>query len=84
MAAQRARSKDAREEIDLTAQGMLNSLAGSLGQTEFVGYESLQGTGQVKALLVDGQQVQEAGPGKDVHVLMCELDQEMLKRSSCC
>lgn len=73
MAAQRARSKDAREEIDLTAQGMLNSLAGSLGQTEFVGYESLHGTAQVKALLVDEQQVQEAGPGRAGRLLARDL-----------
>eukprot|EP00983_Pelagomonas_calceolata_P114366 1160088-Pelagomonas_calceolata.AAC.6 len=62
MAAQRARSKDSREEIDLTTRGMLSSLASSLGSTQFIGYESLRGTGEVKALLVDGQQVQEAGP----------------------
>lgn len=64
MAAQRARSKDSREEIDLTSRGLLSALATSLGRTQFVGYSSLQGPGHVQALLVDGQQVQEAGPGE--------------------
>jgi alanyl-tRNA synthetase len=37
MAAQRARSKDSREEIDLTSRGLLSALATSLG---YVAYRS--------------------------------------------
>ncbi|KAF5841375.1 tRNA synthetases class II (A)-domain-containing protein [Dunaliella salina] len=70
MAAQRARSKDSREEIDLMSRGMLSSMASILGSTQFLGYESLQATGEVKALLVDGQQAQEARPGSHAEVVL--------------
>ncbi len=63
MAAQRSRSKESREQIDLTAQSALAELAGSLPVTEFVGYTELKGAGTVQAVLVNGRPVDGVAAG---------------------
>jgi alanyl-tRNA synthetase len=39
------------------------------GATEFLGYETVEAQGRVVALIVDGQEVDEAGPGTEVQVV---------------
>jgi alanyl-tRNA synthetase len=63
MEAQRQRSKEGREEIDLTAQASLGSLASSIGPTRFVGYDSLAGAARVVALVAGGRSVERAEAG---------------------
>uniref|UniRef100_A0A7S0R1E0 Alanine--tRNA ligase n=1 Tax=Chlamydomonas leiostraca TaxID=1034604 RepID=A0A7S0R1E0_9CHLO len=70
MEAQRTRSKESRESIDLTAQSALAALAGRVGATDFTGYEALQGRGEVRGLVVEGRDAQEAGPGTRVEVVL--------------
>jgi alanyl-tRNA synthetase len=64
MEAQRARSKASREEVDMTAGGMLGAMAEEVAATEFVGYTQLEGSGKVVGLLVDGRPAQEAAEGE--------------------
>jgi alanyl-tRNA synthetase len=72
MEAQRARSKESREEIDLTAASALAQLADGLAPCEFTGYGSLTGQAVVQGLLVGGQPVSSAvaGNGETVEVLL--------------
>ncbi|GAX83651.1 hypothetical protein CEUSTIGMA_g11076.t1 [Chlamydomonas eustigma] len=87
MEAQRQRSKDSREDVDLTATVNLSELVQAAGPTTFTGYEALkeashkdssgevtghcsQPLSKVVALIVEGQQVQEAAAGSRVDVLL--------------
>jgi alanyl-tRNA synthetase len=70
MEAQRQRSKDAHETIDLTVQGSLDALAASIQTTEFLGYTNLQVPSRVEALLVAGQAVETAAAGAMVQVVL--------------
>jgi len=70
MEAQRQRSKDSREEVDLTAQASLASLASSVGPTAFTGYTQLHGSARVVAIRAEGGEVQEAAAGSTVEVLL--------------
>ncbi|GBF88584.1 alanine-tRNA ligase [Raphidocelis subcapitata] len=70
MEAQRARSKASRAEVDLTAGGTLNALAGEVGPTEFVGYTSIEGAARVVGLVVEGAAADEAREGDRVDVLL--------------
>jgi alanyl-tRNA synthetase len=68
---QRQRSKDSREAVDLTADGALGVLASQLGApTSFLGYDQLQAQSKVAALLVNGQQVDQAVEGDEVEVVL--------------
>lgn len=73
MEAQRKRSKDSREGVDLTAVASLVGLAAELGTpTSFVGYESLSCGATVKAIMFEGRQVQDAEAGGDSQTsVMC-------------
>ncbi|MBW4551367.1 MAG: alanine--tRNA ligase [Aphanocapsa sp. GSE-SYN-MK-11-07L] len=70
MAAQRDRSRDAHETIDLTVQGTLNQLAEQVKTTEFLGYSQFSATAEVAALLVHGQAVKAAEAGTSVQVVL--------------
>eukprot|EP00798_Chlamydomonas_sp_ICE-L_P018802 gene18802-25348_t len=48
----------------------LAGLAGSVGSTKFTGYTSLAASSKVVAMLVDGQQVQEATAGTTVELVL--------------
>ncbi|MGP1383713.1 MAG: alanine--tRNA ligase [Thainema sp.] len=70
MEAQRQRSKDAHETIDLTIQGSLDKLAEHIHATAFLGYTDFLGQSQVMALLAAGQQVESASAGDEVQVVL--------------
>jgi alanyl-tRNA synthetase len=70
MAAQRQRSKEAHETIDLTVQGSLDKLAEHIHSTQFTGYTEQQTTSRVEALLVEGETVEVAEAGTEVQVVL--------------
>jgi alanyl-tRNA synthetase len=70
MTAQRDRSRDAHETIDLTVQGTLNQLAEQIHTTEFLGYDQVAGPAEVTALLVSGQLAKSAEAGTSVQVVL--------------
>ncbi|HLO51329.1 MAG TPA: alanine--tRNA ligase [Kamptonema sp.] len=70
MEAQTTRGKEAHESIDLTVQGSLDKLAENIEVTEFVGYNQLSISAQVKVILVQGKSVEEADAGTEVQVVL--------------
>jgi alanyl-tRNA synthetase len=70
MAAQRDRSRDAHETIDLTVQGTLDQLAEKIHTTQFVGYSQVAATAEVTALLVNGQLAKSVEAGTSVQVVL--------------
>jgi alanyl-tRNA synthetase len=70
MAAQRQRSKNAHETIDLTVQGSLDTLAEHIHSTEFLGYTATSSSSRVEALLVEGESVDQIEAGQDVQVVL--------------
>lgn len=70
MEAQRQRSKDSRESIDLTAQASLAQLAAQVGPTTFTGYSATSGTGRVVGLMRDGRAVEAVQAGETCEVLL--------------
>ena len=70
MEQQRQRSKDAHETIDLTVQGSLDTLAEKIDSTHFVGYESVDSDGQIEAILVEGESVQQAETASEVQIVL--------------
>ncbi|NEP19345.1 MAG: alanine--tRNA ligase [Leptolyngbya sp. SIO4C1] len=70
MTAQRQRSKDAHETIDLTVQGSLDKLAEQIHSTEFLGYTDFSTQSRVEALLVEGESVEAAEAGSEVQVVL--------------
>lgn len=70
MTAQRDRSREAHETIDLTVQGSLDQLAQHIHTTEFLGYTQVVATAAVKALLVEGYQVEMAVVGTAVQIVL--------------
>ncbi|MGD1905714.1 MAG: alanine--tRNA ligase, partial [Leptolyngbyaceae cyanobacterium] len=70
MEAQRQRSKDAHETIDLTVQGRLDQLAEHIHATMFLGYGDVASTSQVEAVLISGQAVDQASAGDEVQVIL--------------
>ncbi|MBT2133413.1 alanine--tRNA ligase [Croceibacterium sp. LX-88] len=70
MAQQKAAARAAWKGSGATADGELwFDIAEREGATEFTGYASTSGEGQVVALIVDGKEVSEAGEGAEVVVL---------------
>mmetsp|Transcript_21035 Transcript_21035/g.58374 ORF Transcript_21035/g.58374 Transcript_21035/m.58374 type:complete len:804 (+) Transcript_21035:329-2740(+) len=59
MEAQRKRGQDARQEVDLTARLALGGMAEKLGETKFVGYDYLEGSGKVLGLVANGELVEQ-------------------------
>jgi alanyl-tRNA synthetase len=71
MEAQRERARAAHREADgmLVGEGVYRELSG-VGPTPFIGYDTLAGTGRVKAIIRDGEVVAEALAGADVEIVI--------------
>ena len=70
MAAQRSRAREAWKGSGQQAQGAVwLALRDRLGPTVFTGYEEVETTGEVLALVRDGDQVDEAKAGETIEVL---------------
>ncbi|KAG1668819.1 hypothetical protein FOA52_004913 [Chlamydomonas sp. UWO 241] len=67
MSAQKRRSKDSREDVDMTAGGSYIELAGA---TTFTGYTQTSGSATVVALLSGGVAVSRAEAGQKVELLL--------------
>ncbi|KAG2428876.1 hypothetical protein HYH02_014199 [Chlamydomonas schloesseri] len=70
MEAQRQRSKDSRETVDLTAQAGLAALAAAVGPTSFTGYSATRGAGRVRGLMRGGVPVDSVAAGDRCEVLL--------------
>jgi len=70
MTAQRDRSRDAHETIDLTVQGSLDTVAGQLHETTFLGYTQLSSAADVVLLLTEGKPANSASAGTDVQIVL--------------
>ncbi|MDC0832682.1 alanine--tRNA ligase [Geitlerinema sp. CS-897] len=70
MEKQRERARAAHETIDLTVQGSLDKLAEHIHATAFLGYNDVQSTAKIEALLVDGKIVESAEAGTEVQVVL--------------
>ena len=70
MQAQRKRAKAAAVSIDLTLQGAIDQLAAAVVATTFTGYQSLERSSVVLALVVNGEPAQQATAGDRVQLLL--------------
>lgn len=70
MQAQRKRAKAAAVSIDLTLQGAIDQLAAAAVATTFTGYQSLERSSLVLALVVNGEPAQQATAGDRVQLLL--------------
>ena len=70
MQAQRKRAKAAAVSIDLTLQGAIDQLAAAAIATTFTGYQSLERSSVVLALVVNGEPAQQATAGDRVQLLL--------------
>ncbi|MEI9965692.1 MAG: alanine--tRNA ligase [Caulobacteraceae bacterium] len=71
MAEQRARAREAWSGSGQKAQGAVwLALRDRLGPTEFVGYDTIEATGEVLGLVIDGEPVEAAAAGQTVEVLL--------------
>jgi alanyl-tRNA synthetase len=70
MEAQKTRSREAVETIDLTVQGSIDKLAEHIHPTNFIGYQELNSTATVVALLVNGEVQSEADAGTNVQIIL--------------
>ncbi|NCU91901.1 MAG: alanine--tRNA ligase [Synechococcaceae bacterium WB7_1B_046] len=70
MQAQRKRAKAAAISIDLTLQGAIDQLAAAAVATTFTGYQSLERSSVVLALVVNGEPAQQATAGDRVQLLL--------------
>ncbi|WP_341879335.1 alanine--tRNA ligase [Synechococcus sp. UW140] len=70
MQAQRKRAKAAAVSIDLTLQGAIDQLAAAAVATTFTGYQSLERSSLVLALVVNGEPAQQATAGDLVQLLL--------------
>jgi len=70
MEAQRQRAKAAAVSIDLTLQGAIDQVAGDLEATAFRGYELLEHSSSVQALVVNGEPAERAVAGDVVQVVL--------------
>ncbi len=55
---------------DAATEALWFELRERLGATEFLGYETEQAEGQIRAILKDGKEVDEAGPGEAVQIVL--------------
>ena len=70
MAKQRARAREAWSGSGQKAQGAVwLALRDRLGPSEFIGYDHVEATGEVLALVADGEQLDAAEAGRTVEVL---------------
>jgi alanyl-tRNA synthetase len=70
MEAQRQRAKAAAVSIDLTLQEAIDQVAGDLEATAFRGYELLEHSSSVQALVVNGEPAERAVAGDSVQVVL--------------
>ncbi len=70
MERQRQRAKAAAVSIDLTLQGAIERVASDLESTQFRGYEALDQTGCVLALVVNGEPAVRADAGDEVQIVL--------------
>ena len=70
MEAQRQRAKAAAVSIDLTLQDAIDQMAADLEATAFRGYELLEHSSSVLALVVTGEPAQQAVAGDSVQVVL--------------
>jgi alanyl-tRNA synthetase len=70
MEAQRQRAKAAAVSIDLTLQDAIDQMAADLEATAFRGYELLEHSSSVLALVVNGEPAQQAVAGDSVQVVL--------------
>ncbi|WP_398328504.1 alanine--tRNA ligase [Vulcanococcus sp.] len=70
MEAQRQRAKAAAVSIDLTLQEAIDQVAGGLEATAFRGYELLEHSSSVQALVVNGEPAERAVAGDSVQVVL--------------
>ncbi|WP_216912392.1 MULTISPECIES: alanine--tRNA ligase [unclassified Synechococcus] len=70
MERQRQRAKAAAVSIDLTLQGAIEQVAGSLEPTDFRGYEALDQPACVLALVVNGEPATTASAGDAVQIVL--------------
>jgi alanyl-tRNA synthetase len=70
MEAQRQRAKAAAVSIDLTLQEAIDQVAGDLEATAFRGYELLEHSSSVQALVVNGEPAERAVAGDRVQVVL--------------
>ena len=70
MEEQRQRAKAAAVSIDLTLQDAIDQVAAELEATNFRGYELLEHSSSVQALVVNGEPAQQAGAGDAVQVVL--------------
>ncbi|EAU75155.1 alanine--tRNA ligase [Synechococcus sp. RS9916] len=70
MEEQRQRAKAAAVSIDLTLQDAIDQVAAELEATSFRGYDLLEHSSSVQALVVNGEPAQQAGAGDAVQVVL--------------
>ncbi len=70
MEAQRQRAKAAAVSIDLTLQDAIDQMAADLEATSFRGYESLDHSSSVQALVVNGEPAKRAEAGDSVQLVL--------------
>ncbi len=70
MEKQKTRGREAREFIDLTVQGSLDTLAEHIQVTEFLGYSQASSPAKVEVLLVDGKSVESVEAGIEVQIVL--------------
>ena len=70
MEQQRQRAKAAAVSIDLTLQDAIDQVAAGLQDTEFRGYEQLEQSSSIQALVVNGEPAQSAVAGDAVQVVL--------------
>ncbi len=70
MEKQKTRGREAREFIDLTVQGSLDTLAEHIQVTEFLGYFQASSPAKVEVLLVDGKSVDSVEAGTEVQIVL--------------
>ncbi len=72
MEQQRSRARSARQETEYISEkaAYLKTVIEQTGETVFVGYETLTSKSIVKAIFVDDHQVEQAGAGQEVEVVL--------------
>nr|AUG32356.1 alanyl-tRNA synthetase [Paulinella longichromatophora] len=70
MKAQRQRAKEAKVNIDVTIQSVIDRIAGDINATEFCGYDVLEYPARVMAIVVDGELCQKAIMNDSVQIVL--------------
>ncbi len=70
MQKQRKRAQAATTTVDLTIQDTIDTLSRNIGSTKFQGYSSLEEKSKVRAIVLNGQSVQQAQAGDEIKVIL--------------